>query len=39
MFFGRNDPKLVEKESNSIDDMFLKEVIDDIILDPQIGHK
>ena len=38
MFFCRNVPKLVEKESHSIDDAFLKEVINDIILDSQIGH-
>jgi hypothetical protein len=39
MFFCRNVPKLVEKGSHSIDDAFLKEVIDDIIMDSQIGHK
>ena len=39
MFFCRNVPNLVEKESHSIDDAFLKEVIDDIILDSQIGQK
>ena len=37
MFFYRNVPNLVEKESHSIDDAFLKEVIDEIIQDPQIG--
>ena len=36
MFFCRNVPNLVE---HSIDDAFLKEVIDDIIQDSHIGHK
>ena len=39
VLFYRNVPKLVEKGSHSIDDAFLKEVIDDIIQDSHIGHK